>query len=422
MKKILIVEDDQLIANIYRNKFLVEGFQAEVAYDGQSGLELIRAFRPDAVVLDLVLPKIAGLDLLKTVRSETGFQKLPIIVFSNTYLSNMIQQAWKAGATRCLSKANCTAKQLIDLVRGILFPNTGTGSAPPPASAPSTAPAASDSDAEFQADLRRTFLSGLPATLAGLRSGLQALVKSDNEVSRARQVSELYRRTRSLTGSAGIAGMARIAQVSDALEALLKDLLENPENINASTLRTVASALDSIGSLSAQSKPLAQTELSPPRILVVDDEVISRRAIIYALEKAKLESVEVAGPAAALDLISQEHFDLIFLDVDMPGMDGFELCTRLRTLPAYKQTPVVFVTNLNDLETRVNSTVSGGNDFIAKPFLFMELAVKALVYVLRARLPAGSPSIGGPHSLLEPKTKFRMVKPQKRGDGQEEGA
>ena len=83
-----------------------------------------------------------------------------------------------------------------------------------------------------------------------------------------------------------------------------------------------------------------------------------------------------------------EKFDLIFLDVGMPKMSGFELCTRLRSLPNYKKTPVVFVTSLNDFETKANSTMSGGNDCIAKPFLFIELAVKALVYIWRSRLPA----------------------------------
>ena len=73
-------------------------------------------------------------------------------------------------------------------------------------------------------------------------------------------------------------------------------------------------------------------------------------------------------------------------NVDMPGMNGFELCTKLRTLPAHKKTPVVFVTSLKHFESRASSTMSGGNDFIAKPFLFIELAVKALVYVLRGRL------------------------------------
>jgi PleD family two-component response regulator len=56
----------------------------------------------------------------------------------------------------------------------------------------------------------------------------------------------------------------------------------------------------------------------------------------------------------------------------MPGMNGFELCAKLRALPDYKATPVIFVTSLNDFESRANSTMSGGNDFIAKPFLFID--------------------------------------------------
>src|SRR6266496_1760047 len=119
-KKILIIEDDQIVANIYRNKFSVEGYQVEVALDGQSGMDMLNSFRPDAVVLDLMLPKITGVDLMKQIRSQADFQKLPVIVFSNTYLTNMVQEAWKAGATKCLSKANCTPKQVIEVLRTTL--------------------------------------------------------------------------------------------------------------------------------------------------------------------------------------------------------------------------------------------------------------------------------------------------------------
>jgi PleD family two-component response regulator len=72
----------------------------------------------------------------------------------------------------------------------------------------------------------------------------------------------------------------------------------------------------------------------------------------------------------------------------MPGINGFELCTRLRGTVRNKSTPVVFVTGLSDFESRANSTISGGNDLIAKPFLFIELTVKALVYLLRGKLTA----------------------------------
>src|SRR5205807_3664790 len=105
MKKILIVEDDQIVANIYRNKFSVEGFQVEIALDGEAGMEMVRSFRPDAVILDLMLPRLTGVDLMKKIRLEPNCQQLPVVVFSNTYLTNMVQEAWKAGATKCLSKA-----------------------------------------------------------------------------------------------------------------------------------------------------------------------------------------------------------------------------------------------------------------------------------------------------------------------------
>src|SRR6516164_8713011 len=202
MKKILIIEDDVIVANIYRNKFSIEGFTVDIANDGMSGLEAIKTFRPDGVVLDLMLPKMTGVELMKKVRGEADFQKLPIIVFSNTYLTNMVQEAWKAGATKCLSKANCTPKQVIEVLRSTL--NNGTGAAHAQANgsataarghqhAPTTAPThghthprtvhtppPSETDTEFQRELLSAFLESLPATLLALRAQLKNLVKADD--------------------------------------------------------------------------------------------------------------------------------------------------------------------------------------------------------------------------------------------------
>jgi len=412
MNKILIIEDDQIVANIYRNRFAVEGYQVEVALDGQTGLELARSFRPDAVVLDLMIPRMTGVELMKKMRSEPDLEKIPVIVFSNTYISDMVQDAWKAGATKCLSKANCTPKQVIELIRSL---SNGSGpkapSSPPsptaagkaqPVAAPSrsaSAPAAppppksSQSDADFQAELRKSFNESFPANINGLRAALQSLVKTTDQANRVMLLRELYSRVHTVTGSAGIVGLVQISVLADALEALIKELHDKPNNITASTLRTVASAIDFLGVLFDRTASTdKQQQLPDAQILVVDDEAISRRAISFAVEKARLKSIAVEDPAAAYKLLTEKPFDLVFLDVDMPGMNGYELCTKLRALPQHKKTPVVFVTSLNDFESRANSTISGGNDFIAKPFLFIELAVKALVYVLRGRLDAAKPS------------------------------
>ncbi len=430
MNKILIVEDDQIVANIYHNKLCVEGYLAEIAGDAESGLNALRRFRPDAVILDLVLPGMNGVEFLKQMRADPDSAAVPVIVFTNTYLANLVQQAWKAGATKCLSKANCSPKQLIDVVRATLNSN-GSGPATKArtdlaskdrkdhieerikaAASPSVAGArahtakhvqteahapaessvrpqritASNDDAEFQADLRTSFLEGLPTLLTSLRALLQAMIKAENELVRLKHVHELYRRMHALTGNAALANMVQIAQMADALEALLKELYEKPEHITASSLRTVATAVDFIGLLFERSMLTGAQQIPSVNILVVDDESISRQAVVHALQKARLKNVAVEAPQLALSLLQENRFDLVILDVDMPGMNGFELCSRLRNLPGYQKTPVVFVTALSDFEARANSLVSGGNDLIAKPFLFIELTVKALVYVMRARL------------------------------------
>jgi CheY-like chemotaxis protein len=395
MKKILIIEDDRIVASIYQKKFAEGNYEVQTAMDGEKGLELVKSFKPDVVVLDLMLPGVTGVDVLKNIRADPEMEQLPVIVFSNTFLSNLVQEAWKAGATKCLSKANCTSKQLIDVVGSVLSsvattPATTSAAAPQPTTAAPEETARPAEDA-VQSESARWFLASLPGTLSDLRAEMQTLSKAKDEASRIQGLQELYRRVRALTANAAIAGITPIAQMSDALEALIKELYEKPKNINASTVRSVALSVDFLATMFDKAKSTGGRFAAPhgkPSILVVDDEAISRRAITHALEKAKLSCTSVESPEAALSVLAERAFDLVFLDVDMPGMNGFELCTKLRALHRNKSTPVVFVTSLSDFESRASSAMSGGNDLIAKPFIFMELAVKALIYIFRGRMAA----------------------------------
>jgi DNA-binding response OmpR family regulator len=392
MKKILIIEDNQVVANVYRNKLAVEGFQVEVTLDGERGLKLLQTFQPEVVVLDLMLPKMSGLDVLKEIRGDAQFAKAPVIVLSNTYSTNLIQDAWKAGATKCVSKINCTPKILLELIRGVI----GEGEAPThfrrkPEDLPAPKPAATgnEADAALQAEFRTKFIASLPTTLNVLRADLQNLIKADNEAAQLKQIHELYRRVNAMNGAAGVSGLIQIAHLTAAFDALLKELHENPKSINPSTLRTITVAVDFLGFLFEHGTKPEKHGIPPANILVVDDEVIACRAIVYALEKAHLQSISLQDPNAALKLLSEQPFDLVFLDVEMPGMTGFELCNKLRSLPAHKKTPVVFVTRLDDFASRTKSMIAGGNDFIVKPFLYIELTVKALIHVLRGKLQPG---------------------------------
>jgi two-component system alkaline phosphatase synthesis response regulator PhoP len=233
MKKILIIEDDQVIANIYRNKFSVEGFNVEVAFDGEVGLEMVKAFRPDLIVLDLMLPKVTGVEIIKLVRGQPEFEKTPILVFSNTYLTNLVQDAWKAGATKCLSKSNCTPRHLLEAVRAALGVAVAVEKAvSAPSASAAAAPGVDPAEQEFQSGLHREFIASLPGNLTALRASLKSLVKADNDTARLQQMQLLYHRIHPLTGNAAVAGLVHIAQMGDALEFLLKELIEKPKNLN----------------------------------------------------------------------------------------------------------------------------------------------------------------------------------------------
>jgi DNA-binding response OmpR family regulator/HPt (histidine-containing phosphotransfer) domain-containing protein len=441
MKKVLIIEDDPIVAHIYRTRLEKESYAVETCSDGQTGFYRIHEFQPDGVLLDLMLPKMNGIDILKKIRAQGHFAQVPIVVFTNAYVPNMIQEAFSAGASQVFNKATLTPRQILDalhlLLNGsdpagsilqlpeALKPSTGNttqlpgqprldplaqlaeptssyGSPPPPhhyrssldlsSLAPpagkipaSSVPQLNSDDSAFHAELHQAFVNAKSDTLAALRKLPQDFTKASDENTRAPHLHELYRKVHALTGSAGIAGFSAISQMTAALEVLLKELTEKPKNINASTLRTVAHSIDFIGELFKVEQPGAD-DPPPAHILVVDDEILSRRAITYALEKASLKSVSVEDPNVALKMATEHGYDLIFLDVQMPGMDGFELCKSIRAQPNNKLTPIIFVTSLTDFKSRAKSSLSGGTDLIAKPFMFIELTVKALTHVLRNRL------------------------------------
>lgn len=90
MNKILIIEDDLVVANIYRNKLAVDGFQVDIAHSGEDGLFQITKDKPDVVILDLCLPKMNGVEVITKIRTDAATATLPIIIFSNTYLTTLV--------------------------------------------------------------------------------------------------------------------------------------------------------------------------------------------------------------------------------------------------------------------------------------------------------------------------------------------
>ena len=396
-RRILILGDDPLVASVYQHKLEKDRYDLEIACDIRHALRMLEMERFDLVILDLSLSEMNGVGLLDAIYSQSVAQESPIIALSNGYLSASSQAASQIGAIRRVRRSDCTPNQMSTIVREVFATGTLPALAAPSLAAASTiavtlpvagsirirSAESAGLEIEYQASLVADFHAHAPQRLGRLRAGHQLLNSSQKEDLRLVELLEMQQQARLLAGAAAIPGFRKIAQLASALEALLFQLHGKPASITPSAIRTVAQSVDLLDSLSGlATAPDSGISISPA-ILVVDDEVISRETICSAIERTGFATVSLDDPMKAEELLKQTRFDLIFLDIEMPGQSGLDLCASIRTMATNRATPVVFVTSHSDFDSWAQSSLRGGNDFIAKPFLSSELAVKALTWLFK---------------------------------------
>ncbi len=121
------------------------------------------------------------------------------------------------------------------------------------------------------------------------------------------------------------------------------------------------------------------------RVLVVDDSAPNRMVAVGHLEAAGYEVVALGSGAEALQFLASDRVDLIILDVLMPGMGGFEVCRRLRLMPALTGVPVMFLTALGDREATQPALDAGADDLLPKPFQRAELLLRVRALIRQRR-------------------------------------
>lgn len=127
MKNILVIEDNSIVASIYRGALAKAGYRVEVATDGHAGLAAALRLHPDLILLDLMLPKIDGVSVLRQLRANPDFATTPIIVSSNSYSASRAEEIWQAGATQLLTKANSSPKELVRVIQEALGRRSDAG-------------------------------------------------------------------------------------------------------------------------------------------------------------------------------------------------------------------------------------------------------------------------------------------------------
>jgi len=120
MTKIAIIEDDQVISQMYRMKFEAEGFEVELADDGQRGVGLVESFRPDIILLDLKMPNMDGAEALTKIRAEDWGKTIPVIILTNLGEEEAPKNLRSFGIHSSIVKADLTPRQVVSRVKEAL--------------------------------------------------------------------------------------------------------------------------------------------------------------------------------------------------------------------------------------------------------------------------------------------------------------
>jgi len=119
-KKILFVEDESALQKTFGDVLTKEGYDMISALDGEAGLRLAKERKPDLILLDLILPKMDGFEVLKQLKKEVETKAIPVIVLTNLERVVDIEKAIEAGATTYLVKANYTLEEVLEKIKKAL--------------------------------------------------------------------------------------------------------------------------------------------------------------------------------------------------------------------------------------------------------------------------------------------------------------
>jgi two-component system cell cycle response regulator len=405
---ILVVEDNALNLKLVRSLLSLGGYRVLEAEDAEKGIQMASIHLPDLILMDIQLPGIDGLEATRVIKETQETRKIPVVALTSYAMPGDEIKAQEAGCSGYITKPINT-RTFMESVRGYL------NNAPSP-------------EVRFEKDLfslkRRILIvdddplnvkllaSKMPpdqfetATAFSGQDALRLTLKDPPDLilldimmpeMNGYEVSHCLK-TNPVTQDIPIILVTALDGADDKIkgfEAGADEFLNKPVNtiellarIN-SLLRLKyyreqlrSRTLSEKGFSSNQTTAHPAEWIHPPvKILIVEDDEKDARMIqeYFVTEPYHLETVNTGE--AALDRVQKEDFDLVLLDVLLPGVDGFEVCQRIKGLHQTQDLQVVLITCLPDLENKIKGVEQGADDYLIKPINGRELKARVKVLV-----------------------------------------
>lgn len=336
MKRVLVIDDDQFVLKVYQSKFESEGMQAEVAAEPVAALTRVRASVPDLILLDLMLPGMNGVDLLKQIRTIPGAENVPVLVFTHSYDSELIEQAKAAGADVCLNKNNVSPNRLMEMVRHALAQGRRQalpGAAPSPAPESPRKPVETAGEKQFvRGDLRARMKNQAAAIEGQLREIVQTFTGAPDGNLRMGALAQLNNQLGDIIHDAVDADLFDIIMMGRALSRMIVDLEQHPEEISQGTVRSFGTAVITIANLYRRIGSAPKEHELPGLSIVVIPNPQAGRLIAAAFIEVGFPAISFSTTEAAATFVLENPANIIVCSQQWPegtGEEFFLQCSRI---------------------------------------------------------------------------------------------
>lgn len=282
--RIIIAEDDAVLRDVLSEKLAKNGYIVEVAEDGIVAIEKIREIKPDCVLMDILMPRRGGIEVLEDMHRDPALRDIPVIIISNSGQPVEIERAQELGAREFLIKAVFDPNEVLEKLERVLGEN-----------------------------------APVPRGEWGIR-------------------------TQNVASSGA-------------------------EKHHVEPSPTVLEAVKKVASSSSGEKPF---------ILVIEDDKFLRELLVRKLSGEGFDVKNAIEAESAFAILAERKPKMIFCDLILPGVDGFEILKRIKGDPGTADIPVIILSNLGQKEDYEKAMALGAKDFMVKAnFTLDEIVAKA---------------------------------------------
>ncbi len=363
-QRVLIAESDGFTRMVLMLLFRMTGFGVDFTANGLIALGKLRSRRPDALLLELQLSGLSGLELMRWVRSDPQFRDLRIYVFTDAEaMKRGARKEVVMSATRVFDKRAISREDVVRNIIADLSPRgTGIRQQPQPSA-----------NRRIEASEGMLLPGEFDQLIEGVRAQSELVSRGNNPEERTEGCRELLSRVSSLRSCADVGGLKNLERQAKVLEAFLKQLCRERKACTDRRVTVLRRAVEILAVLSRQKRE----NLAKFSAVLVDEFGPSSQCLSNALAEVGVQASSFDDASHAVEHLGTNQSDLIVVNVCLPELHGLELAD-IRRLPGHADTPVIFASECTASDRPKEAPLASAPLVNKNPLLLHEIVLLAL--------------------------------------------